>query len=324
MTVTSRGTLIVYTEARDEFSDWSRMDILMKRSRDGGKSFDEPTVLAVGTDIHPTVNNPVMVEDKNGRLHFLYCEDYSIRGGRVLRRYSDDDGVTWSDVIDITAATQPELRNAFALGPGHGIRTPSGDLVIPLWRVPKRYHANEHSHVPSELSTLYSKDNGETWSTGEVLPIRDALFTPNETEIALLDDGSVYLNCRLGVGLTYRGRAYSPTGYSDWSGYEPDTALNDPICFGSVVSFKPSGKPHTLIFANCDSKTERKNVTVKASTDRGKTWTLKRVIDPDRGGYVEAATDPERELIYVLYEEDAGINCYLATFTYDWLEKAAT
>ena len=56
-----------------------------------------------------------------------------MNGGRVLVRHSDDDGLTWSEPEDITAATLPEYRNAFALGPGHGIMT-GGTLIIPVCR----------------------------------------------------------------------------------------------------------------------------------------------------------------------------------------------
>ena len=84
MLVTKRGTLIVYCEARRTASDWATMDILMQRSEDQGKSFGEPFKLAKGNAEHKTVNNPVMVQDKNGRIHFLYCEDYTVNGGRAL------------------------------------------------------------------------------------------------------------------------------------------------------------------------------------------------------------------------------------------------
>ena len=77
ITVTDKGTVITYCEARRTSDDWALMDILAKRSEDGGKSFSEPFMLAAGTDETPTVNNPVMVQDRNGRIHFLYCGTYS-------------------------------------------------------------------------------------------------------------------------------------------------------------------------------------------------------------------------------------------------------
>ena len=133
MLVTRRGTLLAYCEARCSASDWGRMDILLQRSENHGESFGEPILIARGNERHGTVNNPVMLEDKNGRIHFLYCEDYTVNGGRALRRYSDDDGLSWSEPIEITEYTRPDYRNVFAFGPGHGIVTEDGTLVVPVW-----------------------------------------------------------------------------------------------------------------------------------------------------------------------------------------------
>lgn len=314
MTVTAVGTLLTVCEARHTSDDWGRMDILLRRSEDGGKTFSEPVVIAEGTQLHPTVNNPVLVCDDCGRIHFFYCEDYAVNGGRVLQRISKDDGLTWSECRDITASTQPEVRNVFAFGPGHGICTENGTLLIPFWRVPKRYRAALYSHFPSEIGTLWSRDNGETWHVGEILSTRDGLLTPNETEIAELSDGRIYLNTRLGVGLTYRAHAYSKNGIDNWENFEPDFETDDPICFGSCVTFSYKSKRDVLCFANCDSKTERKNVTLRLSLDCGKSWCCKHVIDKENGGYVELAADSRRRRIYVLYEENAGAAQHLVTF----------
>ncbi len=324
LTVTQKGTVLVWCEARQGVDDWSLMDVLLQRSEDGGESFSPPIALAHGTEAHKTVNNPVMMQDKNGRLHFLYCEDYSINGGRVLRRYSDDDGLTWSEVYDLTASTLPDFRNAFALGPGHGICTPLGDLVVAVWMVPKFFESPVTSHLPSVIGTLYSCDCGETWQMGELLPHTVELFSPNETELALLQDGTVYLNCRLGGGLNYRGAAYSKTGYSEWRDFHPDRTLHDPCCFGATASLKDSEKRFLLLFANCENKRARSNVVIKASRDGGRSWSLRCVIDAERGGYVEMNTDPQRKQIYLLYEEDWGTRCHLVTVSPEELWEIST
>ena len=324
LTVTHAGTVLAWCEARQGFDDWSLMDILLQRSEDGGKSFEPPILLARGTEAHKTVNNPVIMQDRNGRLHFLYCEDYAINGGRVLRRYSDDDGITWSDVCDLTASTLPDYRNVFALGPGHGICTPAGDLVVPVWMVPRFFESPVTSHLPSVIGTLFSRDYGETWQMGELLPHTVELFSPNETELALLQDGTVYLNCRLGGGLNYRGAAYSKTGYSGWSHFHPDRSLHDPCCFGSTASLKSSDNSFLLLFANCENKRARSNVVLKASTDGGKTWSLRCVIDAGRGGYVEMNTDSHRGRIYLLYEDDWGSTCHFVTVEPEELQELPT
>ena len=319
MIFTSKGTLLVYCEARRREDDWAPMDVLLQRSTDSGKSFDSHIILAQGTAEHPTVNNPVMVEDKNGRIHFLYCEDYSIAGGRVLRRFSDDDGISWSEPIDITGATMPSYRNAFALGPGHGILTREGVLVFPVWMVPKHYASYEKAHTPSVISTLFSKDNGESWEIGEILETNRDVLSPNETVAALTKDGRVYLSIRHLA--YYRAKAYSDTGYASFTEYGPEYSLPTPQCFSSVVAYDDHKNPYTLIYAGCTSKTHRTHVSVFFSTDDGRTFSAPKLLDAERGGYTELAVDPKNHLILVLYENDFGKTDHLAVFNYDFLAQ---
>lgn len=317
--VTVCGTVIAYCEARREASDWAPMDILMQRSTDHGDTFSPKTILAAGTQQHPTVNNPVMMQDKNGRIHFLYCEDYTVNGGRVLRRYSDDDGITWSEPVDITTYAIPEYHNAFALGPGHGITLHNGTLLVPVWMVPKRYEEPLTRHSPSVISTFYSCDCGETWAIGEILDITPDVICPNETVAALTSSGEVYLNIRHQAA--HRAKAYSATGFSGWTQYGPDHNLWDPRCFGSIAAYDDGIHPYSIVFANCNSKTDRNYVTVRLSMDDGKTYPYTRLIDGERGGYVEVATDSKNGLIYVLYENSFGITDHLIVCNYAWIKE---
>ncbi|MBE6633995.1 MAG: exo-alpha-sialidase [Ruminococcaceae bacterium] len=319
MIITHAGTVIIYNEARRDGSDWALMDVFCQRSEDGGKTFGEPIYLVRGTEEHHTTNNPVMMQDKNGRIHFIHGEDYGVQGGKVLRRYSDDDGLTWSEPIDITEFTMPWFRNCIAFGPGHGICLRNGTLLVPIWLVPKFYESPVRAHGPSMVSTLYSLDNGETWAIGELLGSNLELQSPNETAAVELSDGRVYLSIR--CNNAWRAKAVSLNGYSGWMEYGPEKRLHDPKCFGAVAAIKPEGKPYTILFANCESKTKRQNVVIKGSVDNGKTWTLRRVIDAERGGYVEVNADSRTGLIYVFYENKAGETDHLAIFNYEWLEE---
>lgn len=91
--VTRRGSLLAWCEARKRpSSDWGTIDIQMRRSTDGGKTFDAPRTIAnvegpkqknpaaiaqkLGTNDEVTYNNPVMIADKNGAVHFLFCLEY--------------------------------------------------------------------------------------------------------------------------------------------------------------------------------------------------------------------------------------------------------
>lgn len=314
--ITQKGTLLAYNESRRTAEDWAMMDVLCQRSTDGGKSFSAFFPLARGTEALPTVNNPVMMQDKNGRIHFLYCECYGTKGGRILRRFSDDDGITWSDVIDVTPFTSPDERTCFALGPGHGITLKNGRMLVPVWLVPKCYGQPTRKHGPSVVTTFVSDDNGETWSLGEWLWTSAMVVSPNETVAAELSDGRVYLNIRSQA--SYRSRAYSADGATLWQGYEPDRVLVDARCFGSLTTVENARGEQILLFAHCANENERDHVTVHASRDGGLTWFASKLVDEMRGGYVEMnATDAEH--IYLLYEEDWGAKCHLCTFDLAWL-----
>lgn len=314
--ITQAGTLLAYNEARRTAEDWAMMDVLCQRSTDGGKSFSDFFALANGTEALPTVNNPVMMQDQSGRIHFLYCECYGTKGGRIHRRYSDDDGITWSDPIDITPFTAPDERTCFALGPGHGITLQNGRMLVPVWLVPRIYGQPSRKHGPSIVTTFFSDDCGVTWSLGEWIWTSAMVVSPNETAVAELADGRVHLNIR--TQASYRSRAYSADGATAWQEIEPDFALVDARCFGSLTTVSDKNGEQILLFANCANQDERNRVTVHLSRDGGKSWFASKCVDDTRGGYVEINAE-SAERIYLLYEEDWGAKCHLCTFNLDWL-----
>lgn len=337
MVITQRNTLIMYYEARMTADDWADMDILAFRSTGGGAHFSEPISLASGSELGRTVNNPVMIAGHDGTLHFLYCVEYGVclscgsaataqcpHGVGVFYRRSTDDGITWSEPVNITDATAPEIRNVFAVGPGHGICLPDGSLIATVWLVKKENSVDTiQSHHRACISTLYSKDNGNTWQLGEILPGipgedgREG--DHNETMCAVTSDGGVMLTVRTG-GVGYRALAWSKTGYSAWTPLRYESALPDAVCMGSAMAYNRSPHPYTILHANCASPIKiRKNLMLKASTDNGKTWRLAKVIEADDAGYCDIAVDADGT-IYVLYEVRAGQVCNLARLRYEELE----
>ena len=196
--VTKRDTLLVAFEHRYAAGDWARMDIELYRSTDGGEHFAPPVLLAAGSDAGRTVNNPVLIADNDGTVHFLYCVEYGLPGGGVFCRKSTDDGIHWSEPADITAATAPAERNVFATGPCHGLCLADGTLLVPAWLVPKAAGADDHAHHPAQVHLLISRDNGEHWTLTESIP-QGSVEDPNETCAAPLPDGRVLLNIRTPV-----------------------------------------------------------------------------------------------------------------------------
>jgi len=309
--VTDAGTVLIWFEARRTASDWAMMDILLYRSEDGGRTFGEPICIAKGDADCSTVNNPVCIVGQNGVLHFLFCKDYGIRKGGVFYRRSADDGLTWSEARDITPATRPDFRNVIAAGPCHGLCTRSGMLLTPVWMVPKSAGEAENSHHPAVVSTLYSRDGGDSWQMGEILPSVPGCPDPNETAAAELADGRIYLNIRSG-GAKCRLRAYSGTGYESWTPLERDEGMPDPTCCGSVAAAEYRGR-HVLLAVNCADPAKRVNLVCRASTDDGRTWPYAITVEPGDAGYADIAVRGEE--VYILYEQRHGERDNLAKLT---------
>src|SRR5438034_9328662 len=116
LVVTSKGTVLAYCEARRSSGDWSAIDIMIRRSTDGGKTWaprqkiadvpgpkkKTPLIVAkeaLNTD-DITYNNPVAIADRDGTVHFLFCLEYM----RCFYQRSDDDGITWSKTREITGS----------------------------------------------------------------------------------------------------------------------------------------------------------------------------------------------------------------------------
>jgi sialidase-1 len=91
--VTAKGTVLAYAEARkSDRGDWNTIDIVMRRSTDGGRTWSpsrkiadvegrkdkNPVALAqkLATAGDVTYNNPVAIPTRTGVVHFLFCLEY--------------------------------------------------------------------------------------------------------------------------------------------------------------------------------------------------------------------------------------------------------
>ncbi|MDE3196726.1 MAG: exo-alpha-sialidase, partial [Acidobacteriota bacterium] len=64
--VTAKGTVLTYCEARrNTGGDWDTIDLLMRRSTDGGRTFSPPVRMPAVAG--PVQRNPVALEHRLGR-----------------------------------------------------------------------------------------------------------------------------------------------------------------------------------------------------------------------------------------------------------------
>jgi len=261
-----------------------------------------------------------------GAIEFLYCVNYA----RCFSMRTIDDGMTWSEPQEITAAFEP-FRTKYpwkviATGPGHGIQLTSGRLVVPIWLA----YGKTGDHAPSAAATIYSDDHGKSWHAGEIaVPNEREYSNPNETMITELSDGRVMLVTRSVSKPNRKLITTSCDGLSDWSQPLFHEQLWEPICMASIVAH-PS-QAGTLIFSNPHSlgldksgkeipagRGKRQNLSIKLSRDDGQTWPISKTIEKGASAYSDLAV-LEDGTVLCLFEGDSTIVC--ARFKLDWLTQ---
>jgi len=311
--VTAKGTVLAYCEARRGHSDWADMNVLMRRSTDGGRTWEaahnichvdgpkpkNPVRMNANTN-EVTYNNPIAIADRDGTVHFLFCLEYM----RCFYQRSDDDGVTWSKPVEITGVFEA-FRSKFdwrtiATGPGHGIQLRNGRLLAPVWL---SLGQGANNHFPSLNAVIYSDDHGKSWHTGE-LAVTDKTVAngSSETELVQLADGRVMLGVRSEAKEKKRVFAVSDDGATKWS--RPWTAkeIAEPSCMAGFVrhSLKPESDRNCILFSLPApleiflnglrrQSNERKNLTVWMSCDEGKSWPVSKSLYAGRAAYSDLA-----------------------------------
>lgn len=307
--VTKKGTLLAFCEGRiNNANDYGDMDILERRSTDGGNTWSDIKVVAVRKDGKPT-SNPTPVVDSKGTIHLLYQRDYAA----AYHIQSTDDGKTWSEAKDITPVFEKFKAQypwkVLAPGPGHALQLSSGRIVVPVWLAnPEKMEANR-AHRPSCVASIYSDDFGKSWQVGDIIANTAPDFVhPSESMAVQLKDGRVMMNIRTETPIHLRAVSYSPDGATHWTKPVFDEGLYEPVCMASIISLKEKNKDgsHPILFINPDSKgmvtkVPRQRLTAKVSFDEGKTWPVEKVLDSGFAGYSDIAVGPNGK-IYCLYE----------------------
>jgi sialidase-1 len=296
--VTPKGTVLAFCEGRrNSASDTGDIDLLLKRSFDGGKTWGPLQLVA--EDGPNTVGNPCPVIDRDTGTIWLplthnlgedpesrIIDQISTGTRRVWLTKSDDDGATWAAPVDITDQTKAPNWTWYATGPGVGIQLRSGRMVIPcdhMVAVTKEYR----SHV------IFSDDQGQTWRIGG--SVGPGL---NECQVVELTDGSLLLNMRNyhKSETNRRAVARSTDGGLTWSAPSYDAALVEPICQASSLRYD-AGR---LLFSN-PASTKREQMTVRLSLDDGQIWPSRLVLHWGPAAYSCLTVLPDG-LIGCLYE----------------------
>lgn len=308
---TRKGALLAFCEGRVKGGgDSGNIDIIMRRSTDGGKNWADQQV--IWDDKGNSCGNPAPVVDVDtGTVWLLMTwnrgEDHerliisqtSKDTRRVYLSKSDDEGVSWSEPKEITDDVKKKDWTWYATGPCHGIQLRQGKhkgrLMIPCDHIEAKTR-HYYSHV------IYSDDHGKTWKLGGTTPSHKV----NECAVVELSDGRLILNMRnYDRSKKTRQVAFSDDGGMTWKDQRHDEALIEPVCQASLLSVYPpddEAKPY-LFFSNPASQKGRTGMTVRVSHDDGKTWPKSKLIYAGGSAYSDLVRLSENE-IGVFFEKD--------------------
>ena len=332
---TPRGTALAFAEGRhNSAGDTGDIDVVLRRSTDGGCTWGPMAVVAAG-DGNTRGNPAPVVDPRTGAIVLVtsynsgaVTEAQIMRGEvtaeesrRVFVQRSLDDGRHFSALRDITRQVKPANWRWYATGPGHAIalrRGPhAGRLIIP----------SNHSAAPPPGSAdtgqeskyygghaIYSDDSGLTWRIGLVDDSYDGLNNANESTAAELPDGRVYFNSRDQNGSSVGNRLDSHSsdgGVTLDRPYTVQPTLNDvPVVEGSVLQLP--GRKAPLLFSGPSVPTARQSMAIWRSTDGGTTFTKTLTLSQQRAAYSDLVP-LGRNAVGILYE--TGV-----TGTYETIE----
>jgi sialidase-1 len=330
--VTTNGTVLAFCEGRKKSrSDTGDIDLLVKRSTDGGRTWSAQQL--VWSDDENTCGNPTPVVDQTTGIIWLLttwnhgrykekeiAERASDNTRRVFILKSTDDGLTWSQPEEITAAVKKPGWEWYATGPCNGIQLARGPrrgrLVIP---------ANHSARIGQGTNTVirshvfYSDDRGQTWQLGGLEEEKT-----NESTIVELSDGSLMQNMRSYHKANRRAVATSKDGGLTWSAIKLDAALIEPICQASILrySWPERGEKSRILFSNPASET-REKMTVRVSYDEGQTWAVSKLLHAGPAAYSSLTVLPDKTVACLFERGNKGPyeNITLARFPISWLEQ---
>jgi sialidase-1 len=291
MITAANGTILAFAEARvSNQEDWGKMDMVVRKSYDGGDTWTPLEVLVTEGDL--TIGNTVPVVDRTtGYIWILFCKE----NNRCFKMNSQDNGETWSDPVDITSDVKLDGWTWYAFGPTHGIQLQDGTLVIPADHIVDRKMT---AHI------VYSKDHGATWQLGGSIPGGE------EATIVELNNGDLYINIRP-VRPGYRLTAISKDQGLTWTNIKFDYNLPDPACQGNMIQIDDPASPGTRIFlfSNAADSLHREKMTVRVSYDDCNTWMKSKVLFPGLASYSDMSLINETNtMIGCLFEK--GCNFY--------------
>ena len=301
------------------------IDIVCRRSTDGGHTWSEPYTIAQGTGYNHGFGDCVLAwtNDDNGLIAGFVggVGLWNSTPSNPIRSYiarSYDNGQTWTEPEDITDfifgsnCVVPEHRTwrASFFGSGNGLITSTGRIM---------FVAAIRETTAQSLSNyaVYSDDNGITWHVSG-----RASVSGDEAKVTELVDGRILMSIR------HNGKRWyniSNDGGETWQSYT--STWNDitaPACNGDMIRYTSvnQGFNKNRLLHSVPFGSSRTDVSVYISYDEGETWPVRKCIVPYSSAYSSLCVLPDGTIGLYVEEEypgNSGYSTVFYNFSLEWL-----
>ncbi len=301
------------------------IDIVCRRSTDGGHTWSEPYTIAQGTGYNHGFGDCVLAwtNDDNGLIAGFVggVGLWNSTPSNPIRSYiarSYDNGQTWTEPEDITDfifgsnCVVPEHRTwrASFFGSGNGLITLTGRIM---------FVAAIRETTAQSLSNyaVYSDDNGITWHVSG-----RASVSGDEAKVTELVDGRILMSIRHNGKRWYNisndGGETWQSSTSTWNDITAPACNGDMIRYTSVnQGFNKNRLLHSVPFGS-----SRTDVSVYISYDEGETWPVRKCIVPYSSAYSSLCVLPDGTIGLYVEEEypgNSGYSTVFYNFSLEWL-----
>lgn len=288
MILDRKGNIVVACDRRyDSNADlgYHKIDVSVRRSEDGGRTWSGQNVIAVGDGTTPSdfgYGDPALARTKEGRLICVMAAGstmywYGMRHAAIC--LSDDNGRTWTRPRQLYASHFTDAVNGKVddlgfhgnfISSGKGLTTFDGTVMFTT-----NCLTCEDKRSP-QCYILSSKDEGETWTLGPANAYRGC----DESKLEQLNDGRLMVSVRQGGD---RGFNTGTADASRWDAQWRNGDITGNACNADILYYSRAteGKKDIMLHTYIKSDV-RENLTLAMSLDQGVTW--KDVLNIQPGG----------------------------------------